>query len=105
MPAMAAAVTRRGKRVGSFTSAKNAMVVLPDADLEIAADAAVAAGYGSAGERCMAQTLVIGVGGVMDALRPMIEDRIKRLKIGPGMEPGVDMGPIYTKEHRESVIS
>jgi malonate-semialdehyde dehydrogenase (acetylating) / methylmalonate-semialdehyde dehydrogenase len=97
--------TRRGKRVGSFTSAKNAMVVLPDADLEIAADAAVAAGYGSAGERCMAQTLVIGVGGVMDSLRPMIEDRIKRLKIGPGMEPGVDMGPIYTKEHRESVIS
>jgi malonate-semialdehyde dehydrogenase (acetylating) / methylmalonate-semialdehyde dehydrogenase len=96
--------TRRGKRVGAFTSAKNAMVVLPDADLEIAADAAVAAGYGSAGERCMAQTLLIGVGGVTDALRPMIEERIARLKIGPGMEPGVDMGPIYTPEHRESVM-
>ena len=76
--------TRRGKRVGAFTSAKNAMVVLPDADLEIAADAAVAAGYGSAGERCMAQTLLIGVGGVTDQLRPMIEERIARLKIGPG---------------------
>jgi malonate-semialdehyde dehydrogenase (acetylating)/methylmalonate-semialdehyde dehydrogenase len=96
--------TRRGKRVGAFTSAKNAMVVLPDADMEMTADAAVASGYGSAGERCMAQTLVITVGDSADQLRPLVEERIARLKIGPGMEPGVDMGPIYTAEHRESII-
>jgi malonate-semialdehyde dehydrogenase (acetylating) / methylmalonate-semialdehyde dehydrogenase len=96
--------TRRGKRVGSFTSAKNAMVVLPDADMDLTADAAVASGYGSAGERCMAQTLVITVGDAGDRLRPLMLERIAGLKVGPGMEPGVDMGPIYTKEHRESVI-
>ncbi len=96
--------TRRGKRVGSFTSAKNAMVVLPDADLEQTADAAVAAGFGSAGERCMAQTLVIAVGDMGEKLRPLMEERIARLRIGDGMEPGIDMGPIYTKEHRESIV-
>jgi malonate-semialdehyde dehydrogenase (acetylating)/methylmalonate-semialdehyde dehydrogenase len=96
--------TRRGKRVGSFTSAKNAMVVLPDADLEATADAAVAAGYGSAGERCMAQTLLIAVGDTGSKLRPLIEERIARLRIGDGMEQGVDMGPIYSKEHRESIV-
>jgi malonate-semialdehyde dehydrogenase (acetylating) / methylmalonate-semialdehyde dehydrogenase len=96
--------TRRGKRVGAFTSAKNMMVVLPDTDLDLAADSAVAAGFGSAGERCMAQTLMVAVGDVADKLRPMILDRIAGLKVGPGMEPGVDMGPIYTAEHRASVI-
>ncbi len=96
--------TKRGKRVGSYTSAKNAMLVLPDADLEMTADAAVAAGYGSAGERCMAQTLLIGVGDTVDRLRPLIEERIAKLRVGPGMEPGVDMGPIYSAEHRESII-
>jgi malonate-semialdehyde dehydrogenase (acetylating) / methylmalonate-semialdehyde dehydrogenase len=96
--------TRRGKRVGSFTSAKNAMIVLPDADMELTADAAVASGYGSAGERCMAQTLLIAVGDTASRLRPLIEERIANLRVGPGMEPGVDMGPIYTKEHRASVI-
>ncbi len=80
------------------------MVVLPDADMELAADSAIAAGYGSAGERCMAQTLVIAVGDAGDRLRPMLEERIGRLRIGPGMEPGVDMGPIYSSEHRASVI-
>ena len=77
------------------------MVVLPDADLDLAADAAVAAGFGSAGERCMAQTLVIAVGDVGERLRPMILERIARLKIGDGMEPGADMGPIYSAEHRD----
>ena len=96
--------THHGKRVGSFTSAKNAMIVLPDADMAMTADAAVASGYGSAGERCMAQTLVIAVGDTADRLRPLILERIKGLKIGPGMEPGMDMGPIYTAEHRASVI-
>jgi malonate-semialdehyde dehydrogenase (acetylating)/methylmalonate-semialdehyde dehydrogenase len=96
--------TRNGKRVGAYTGAKNAMVVLPDADMELAADAAVAAGYGSAGERCMAQTLVIGVGDASDRLLPLILERIEGLKVGPGDEAGVDMGPLYSAEHREAVI-
>jgi malonate-semialdehyde dehydrogenase (acetylating)/methylmalonate-semialdehyde dehydrogenase len=96
--------TKAGKRVGAYTGAKNAMLVLPDADLDLAADAAVAAGYGSAGERCMAQTLVIAVGDATDRLLPLMTERIGKLKIGPGMEPSVDMGPIYSAEHRASVI-
>jgi malonate-semialdehyde dehydrogenase (acetylating)/methylmalonate-semialdehyde dehydrogenase len=96
--------TRRGKRVGAYTSAKNAMLVLPDADMDLAADAAVAAGYGSAGERCMAQTLLIGVGDAPERIRPRILERIARLRVGDGMAPGVDMGPIYSAEHRESII-
>jgi malonate-semialdehyde dehydrogenase (acetylating)/methylmalonate-semialdehyde dehydrogenase len=96
--------TKLGKRVGAYTSAKNAMIVLPDADMELTADAAVASGFGSAGERCMAQTLVIAVGNASEKLRPLMLERIEKLKIGPGMEPGVDMGPIYTAEHRDSVI-
>ncbi len=97
--------TKRGKRVGAYTSAKNAMLVLPDADMDLAADAAVASGYGSAGERCMAQTLLIAVGDTGERLKPKIMERIARLKIGNGMEPGVDMGPIYAPEHRESIIN
>jgi malonate-semialdehyde dehydrogenase (acetylating)/methylmalonate-semialdehyde dehydrogenase len=96
--------TKRGKRVGAFTSAKNMMVVLPDTDLDLAADSAVAAGYGSAGERCMAQTLVVAVGDVADKLRPMLLERIAKLKVDDGMKPGTDMGPIYTREHRASII-
>ena len=96
--------TKRGKRVGSYTSAKNAMLVLPDADMDLVADAAVAAGFGSAGERCMAQTLMVAVGDTAERLKPKILDRIAKLKIGNGMDPGVDMGPIYTSEHRESII-
>src|SRR5512132_3185608 len=82
--------TKRGKRVGAFTSAKNMMVVLPDTDLELAADAAVASGFGSAGERCMAQTLLVAVGGVGDKLRPMILDRNARLKVDDGIKPSTD---------------
>jgi malonate-semialdehyde dehydrogenase (acetylating) / methylmalonate-semialdehyde dehydrogenase len=96
--------TRLGKRVGAYTSAKNAMIVLPDADLELTADAAIASGYGSAGERCMAQTLVVAVGDTADRLRPLMLERIAGLKVGPGMEQGVDMGPIYSAEHRASII-
>ena len=96
--------TRLGKRVTAFTSAKNMMLVLPDADMDLAADAAIASGYGSAGERCMAQTLLVAVGDTGDRLRPMLEERIAKLTVGPGMEPGVDMGPLYSAEHRTSVI-
>jgi malonate-semialdehyde dehydrogenase (acetylating)/methylmalonate-semialdehyde dehydrogenase len=97
--------TAHGKRVGAYTGAKNIMLVLPDADLDLVADSAVASGFGSAGERCMAQTLVMTVGDVADRLRPMIVERMARLKIGPGMEKGTDMGPIYAAEHRASIIS
>jgi malonate-semialdehyde dehydrogenase (acetylating)/methylmalonate-semialdehyde dehydrogenase len=96
--------TKRGKRVGAYTSAKNAMIVLPDADMELTADAAVASGFGSAGERCMAQTLVIAVGDTAEKLRPLMLERIAKLRVGPGMEQGMDMGPMYTKEHRASVV-
>jgi malonate-semialdehyde dehydrogenase (acetylating)/methylmalonate-semialdehyde dehydrogenase len=96
--------TKHGKRVGAYTGAKNAMVVLPDADLALAADSAVAAGFGSAGERCMAQTLVLAVGGSGDALRAMLEERMAKLKIGPGTDPDVDMGPVYSAEHRAAII-
>jgi malonate-semialdehyde dehydrogenase (acetylating) / methylmalonate-semialdehyde dehydrogenase len=98
------AATKLGKRAGAFTSAKNAMVVLPDADMEFTADAAIASGYGSAGERCMAQTLLIAVGDVGDRILPMLRERIDGLKVGPGLEPNVDMGPIYSAEHRVSII-
>jgi len=96
--------TKRGKRVGSYTSAKNAMLVLPDADMDLVADAAVASGFGSAGERCMAQTLMVAVGDTAERLKPKIMDRIAKLKIGDGMAPDSDMGPIYSSEHRESII-
>ena len=79
--------TKHGKRVGSYTSAKNAMIVLPDADMPLTADAAVASGYGSAGERCMAQTLVIAVGDAADRLRPLMLERIANLKVGPAWSP------------------
>jgi malonate-semialdehyde dehydrogenase (acetylating) / methylmalonate-semialdehyde dehydrogenase len=96
--------TQHGKRVGAYTGAKNIMLVLPDADLDMVADAAVAAGFGSAGERCMAQTLVMTVGDVADKIRPMIVERMRKLTVGPGMEKSSDMGPLYSAEHRASVI-
>jgi malonate-semialdehyde dehydrogenase (acetylating) / methylmalonate-semialdehyde dehydrogenase len=96
--------TRHGKRVGAYTGAKNAMVVLPDADMELTADAAVAAGYGSAGERCMAQALILAVGDTGDRLRPLLEERIAKLRVGDGTEAGTDMGPIYSAEHRETIV-
>jgi malonate-semialdehyde dehydrogenase (acetylating)/methylmalonate-semialdehyde dehydrogenase len=96
--------TQHGKRVGAYTGAKNAMLVLPDADMDLVADSAVAAGFGSAGERCMAQTLVLAVGDSGDRLRPLIEQRIERLVVGPGLEPGTDMGPLYSSEHRRSIL-
>ncbi len=94
-----------GKRVQALAGAKNHMVVLPDADMDLAADAAVSAGYGSAGERCMAISVVVTVGDAADRLLPRIEQRISALKIGPGLDPGCDMGPLVTAAHRERVTS
>ena len=97
--------TRNGKRVQALGGAKNHMVVLPDADLDMAADAAVSAAYGSAGERCMAISQVVAVGGVADGLVEAIKERIPKVKVGSGLEPGVEMGPLVTREHRDRVAS
>ncbi len=89
--------TKNGKRVQALGGAKNHMVVLPDADLELAADSAVSAAYGSAGERCMAISVLVTVGDVADRLLPKIRERIHRLKVAPGSEPGAEMGPLVTQ--------
>src|SRR5438477_5455875 len=97
--------TSKGKRCQALGGAKNHMIVLPDADIEMAADAAVSAGYGSAGERCMAVSLVVAVGDVADALVEAIKARIPNVKVGNGMDPSSEMGPLVTKEHRDRVAS
>jgi len=97
--------TRHGKRVQALGGAKNHMVVLPDADLDMAADAAISAGYGSAGERCMAVSAVVAVGDIADKLVEAIATRIPKVVIGPGDEPDSEMGPLVTREHREKVAS
>ncbi|MHB1625226.1 MAG: CoA-acylating methylmalonate-semialdehyde dehydrogenase [Candidatus Dormibacteria bacterium] len=91
------------KRVQALGGAKNHMVVLPDADLALAADAAVSAAYGSAGERCMAIALVVAVGAAADPLVEGIRERIGNLRIGPGNDPTSEMGPLVTREHRDRV--
>jgi malonate-semialdehyde dehydrogenase (acetylating)/methylmalonate-semialdehyde dehydrogenase len=95
--------TKHGKRVQALGGAKNHMVVLPDADIGMAADAAVSAGYGSAGERCMAISVVVAVGDVAEPLIAAIRERMAKIKIGPGLESGNEMGPLITKEHRDRV--
>jgi malonate-semialdehyde dehydrogenase (acetylating)/methylmalonate-semialdehyde dehydrogenase len=97
--------TGHGKRVQALGGAKNHMVVLPDADLDLAADAAVSAGFGSAGERCMAISVVVTVGDVADQLLAKMRERIARLKVGPGSEPTSEMGPLVTGPHRDKVAS
>jgi len=96
--------TRTGKRVQALGGAKNHMVVLPDADLDLAADSAVNAGFGSAGERCMAISAVVTVGGVADDLVAKIAQRVLRLKVGDG-RGAADMGPLITKEHLAKVTA
>ncbi|MCW4352451.1 CoA-acylating methylmalonate-semialdehyde dehydrogenase [Hoyosella sp. YIM 151337] len=96
--------TAHGKRVQALGGAKNHMVVLPDADLDLAADAAVNAGFGSAGERCMAISALVAVGGVGDALVAKINERAKTIKTGDGTK-NCDMGPLVTKQHRDKVAS
>jgi malonate-semialdehyde dehydrogenase (acetylating) / methylmalonate-semialdehyde dehydrogenase len=97
--------TRNGKRVQALGGAKNHMLVLPDADIGMAADAAVSAAYGSAGERCMAISVVVAVGSVADPLVEAIQERIARIQVGPGSEEGNEMGPLITREHRDRVAS
>ena len=97
--------TRRGKRVQALGGAKNHMVVLPDADVDMAADAAVSAAYGSSGERCMAISQVVAVGNVADRLVAAIRDRVPAIQVGNGMDPTSEMGPLITREHRDRVAS
>jgi malonate-semialdehyde dehydrogenase (acetylating) / methylmalonate-semialdehyde dehydrogenase len=96
--------TAQGKRVQALGGAKNHMVVLPDADLDLAADAAVNAGFGSAGERCMAISVVVAVEPVADGLVQGIVDRVNGLTVGDGRR-GCDMGPLVTGAHRDKVAS
>jgi malonate-semialdehyde dehydrogenase (acetylating)/methylmalonate-semialdehyde dehydrogenase len=97
--------TANGKRVQALGGAKNHMVVLPDADIDMAADAAVSAAYGSAGERCMAISVVVAVGEVADPLIEAISARLPKIKVGAGTDPTAEMGPLITGEHRDKVAS
>jgi malonate-semialdehyde dehydrogenase (acetylating)/methylmalonate-semialdehyde dehydrogenase len=95
---------KHGKRVQALGGAKNHMLVLPDADLNLTADAAINAGFGSAGERCMAISVVVAVEPVADELITLITDRMKNLTIGDGRR-NCDMGPLVTEQHRDKVAS
>jgi len=93
----------RGKRVQALGGAKNHMIVMPDADLDLAADALIGAAFGSAGERCMAISIAVAVGEVGDALIAKLLPRIDRLKVGNGMQGDSDMGPLVTAQHKAKV--
>jgi len=97
--------TKHGKRVQALGGAKNHMVVLPDADVDMAADAAISAGYGSSGERCMAIATVVAVGDVADPLVDAIQARLGKVRVGPGSDPEAEMGPLVTRQHRDKVAS
>jgi malonate-semialdehyde dehydrogenase (acetylating)/methylmalonate-semialdehyde dehydrogenase len=91
--------------VQALGGAKNHMVVMPDADLDGAADALIGAGYGSAGERCMAISVAVAVGSCADDLVARVVERARKLKVGAGDAPGVDMGPLVTGTHRDKVTA
>ncbi len=95
--------TAHGKRVQALGGAKNHMVLLPDADMELAADAVIGAAYGSAGERCMAISVLVAVGDAADRIVPMLRARIAELKVGPGNDPANEMGPLITRAHLDKV--
>ncbi len=95
--------TAHGKRVQALGGAKNHLVVMPDADLDDAVDALMGSAYGSAGERCMAVSVAVAVGGIADRLVEKLEPRVRALKIGPGTDPEAEMGPLVTGEHRDKV--
>src|SRR5690349_8766408 len=94
-----------GKRVQALGGAKNHMVVMPDADLDQATDALMGAAYGAAGERCMAVSVAVAVGGVGDRLMDKLVPRVRALKIGPGTDPEAEIGPLVTKQHYDKVRS
>jgi malonate-semialdehyde dehydrogenase (acetylating)/methylmalonate-semialdehyde dehydrogenase len=97
--------TRYGKRVQALGGAKNHMLVLPDSDLDLAADAAINAGFGAAGERCMAISVLVAVEPIADELIEKIKQRMATLKVGPGCNGDSDMGPLVTGVHRDKVTS
>ena len=94
---------KNGKRVQALGGAKNHAVVLPDADLEFAADALIGAAYGSAGERCMAISAVVAVGAAADPLVALLKKKAEAVMVGPGDKEGVEMGPLVTRQHRDKV--
>src|SRR5579862_115429 len=100
-----ATAAEHGKRVQALGGAKNHMVVMPDADLDQATDALMGAAYGAAGERCMAVSVAVAVGGVGDKLMDKLVPRVRALKIGPGTDPEAEMGPLVTRQHYEKVRS
>ncbi|HEX4491125.1 MAG TPA: CoA-acylating methylmalonate-semialdehyde dehydrogenase [Acidimicrobiia bacterium] len=100
-----ATAAANGKRVQALGGAKNHMIVLPDADLDAAADAAVSAGFGSAGERCMAISVVVAVDPIGDDLVGRIVERIDAVRVADGTDPDADMGPLVTGAHRDRVVS
>jgi malonate-semialdehyde dehydrogenase (acetylating)/methylmalonate-semialdehyde dehydrogenase len=93
-----------GKRVQALGGAKNHAVVLPDADLELASDHLVASAFGSAGERCMAVSAAVAVGGAADELVAVVSDKANRVQVGPGRDPASEMGPVITPEARERIV-
>lgn len=96
--------TSRGKRVQALGGAKNHMIVMPDADLDKTVDALIGAGYGAAGERCMAISVAVAVGeATADALVAKLKPKVRALRIGDGMDPQVDMGPVVTAQHRDKI--
>jgi len=95
--------TAHGKRVQALGGAKNHMVVMPDADLDQVTDALMGAGYGAAGERCMAISVAVAVGGVGDALIDRLAPRVRALKVAPGTDPDAEMGPLVTRTHLDKV--
>ncbi len=95
--------TSHGKRVQALGGAKNHMIVLPDADMELAADSAVNAAFGSAGERCMAISVTVAVGDAAERLVPLVAQRMRAIRVGDGLDPKNDMGPLVTKEHLDRV--
>lgn len=97
--------SKNGKRAQALGGAKNHMVVMPDADIDQAADALIGAAYGSAGERCMAISVAVAVGDIADALVDAVRMRAQKLNIGDGESDGIDMGPVVTAAHRERIVS
>ena len=95
--------TAHGKRVQALGGAKNHMIVLPDADMELAADSAVNAAFGSAGERCMAISVTVAVGEAAERLVPLVAQKMRAIRVGDGLDPKNDMGPLVTKQHLDRV--